>query len=131
MTNEMKLLMAFIEASGFEVDRGTDYQETEITEANGHMMIGRIQNNLNDGYKLKLNGGAYVRGDNGSYFRLLSNPVVSYKVTKKELALSMRPACGDHKPKLGAVCGGDFGICERCNHSIKQNASGKWETNNV
>lgn len=86
MTNEMKLLMAFIDASGFEVKTVLDYQECEIPKSEGVAFITRsFLSSDHDYCKLKTNtsDGVYTRGENGSYFKMLIRPKVSYKVTKR------------------------------------------------
>jgi len=80
MTNEMKLLMAFIEASGFDVTSA--YIEPELLEVSEEMGIailsGFSTNNL-----VTING-VYKRGGNGSYFREIRGGERDYKVTKRK-----------------------------------------------
>ena len=80
-----KLLIAFIEAQGFEIETTNDIKRTEITEEQGHDFIEQYKYSGSD-YTLENLAGTveYKRGDNGSYFKILIKPIIDYKVTKKE-----------------------------------------------
>ena len=82
-----KLLRAFIEAQGLEIETTTDSKRTEITEEQGHDFIEQYKYSGSD-YTLENLAGTveYKRGDNGSYFKILIKPIIDYKVTSKEVA---------------------------------------------
>lgn len=124
MDNTIKLLMAFIEASGFEVEAVVTRKKVEFSY---------IKALFTDRYN--------QQGD---------EVTVDYKVTKKEpelvihkfavddpvrvnlkkIEFYIRPACSNHEPKGGmASFNGHYGICKWCNGSIRQGHDGKWERN--
>ena len=79
MTNEMKLLRAFIEASGFDIkDVITGSVEDEISVHDGLSIINSCDNS-----GMVVVNGEYKRGDNNSYFYRVVDAVYDYKVTKK------------------------------------------------
>ncbi len=88
MTNEMKLLMAFIEASGFDVEVILDYQERKLTkqEASGYFNpfgFGLKPTRHLECEKCELGQYAYLIDDDGMYTERLTSPNIDYKVTKK------------------------------------------------
>ncbi len=82
MNNTEKLLRAFIEASGYEIEevryegKGKEVSSRE----GGAIAISSFM--CREPNKLLTKSGAYVRGVDGSYF-LKGDVVVDYKVTKK------------------------------------------------
>ena len=68
MTDEMKLLRAFIEASGYEIESKSDTNRREVTQTERMRMPAEMQNKL-------------VRGMDGKYWITTTN--TDYKVTKK------------------------------------------------
>lgn len=86
MSNEMKLLMAFIEASGFEVEVEYDYDETEISHDVFMEMTGPPYVNSyfgDNAYHVSAHGGEWERSPSGGYYKKLKEPRVSYKVKPK------------------------------------------------
>lgn len=90
MTDEMKLLRAFIEASGYEVETILDYDERKISKfeaelrhfkpvAYGEHRNRRLVCTKGDGFQ-----GKYDVDDDGMYTEVLTTPNVDYKVTKKK-----------------------------------------------
>jgi hypothetical protein len=85
MTNEMKLLKAFIEVSGFEIEETRDYEERKIT-AGQHATNILVMSKM-DGSSIRrerADNGKYLIDDDGMYTSYLINPIIDYKVTKKE-----------------------------------------------
>jgi len=84
MSNTDKLLRAFIEASGFDIEVLLDYKERDMTEVEAmahNKGFGRAT-----GYRLLTEVGSQklLIDDNGNYKGALIEPIVDYKVTKKE-----------------------------------------------
>jgi hypothetical protein len=82
MNNTDKLLRAFIEASGFEIETLVDRKETPISKQLGEYGIASCDRygKIND---LVINGdGSYKRGDDECYY-LRASLDIDYKVTKK------------------------------------------------
>ena len=81
MDNTEKLLRAFIEASGYEIETLIDRKETPISKQLGESGIAACaMHGKTNG--LVSNGGAYKRGDDGCYY-LKPSLEVDCKVTKK------------------------------------------------
>jgi len=105
MTNEMKLLMAFIEASGFDVTSA--YIEPELLEVSEEMGIAILSGFSTN--NLVTISGVYKRGGNGSYFREIRGGSYDYKVTKKGLKGIKCNKCGTYlgkdAPLDSCLCG--------------------------
>lgn len=78
MTNEMKLLMAFVEASGFEV---------ETSERDGPRYFGGYENTMG-----------------GQVAKYTVDTIIDYKVTKKELE-GVKLDIREYIPSLGYLSG--------------------------
>ncbi len=78
MNNTDKLLRAFIEASGYEIEKTVDDKSTPISKQSG---IEKIKDTKGKGLLFNYNG--YVRGKDGCYY-IEPSYNVDYKVTKKE-----------------------------------------------
>ena len=84
MNNTDKLLRAFIEASGYEIEEIVDIKETPISKQSGlnRLTVSTITMARTD---LAIdNNGEYKRGDDECYY-LKASMEVDYKVTKKEV----------------------------------------------
>ena len=90
MNNTDKLLRAFIEASGFEIEEVIE--RTELTKEQGDDFIER---ELFGEYILEATEAEYIRGRKDSYFKVLRDPIIDYKVSKREF----KP-CGDSRTWL-------------------------------
>jgi hypothetical protein len=83
MNNTDKLLRAFIEASGYEIEKIVDTKLTPVSKQSG---INRINSSI---YTLTHNdlamdcNGAYKRGDDECYY-LKASFAVDYKITKRK-----------------------------------------------
>lgn len=88
MNNTDKLLRAFIEASGYEVEITKDYQEVKLTksQASHHFQAREFGSQprrrlLTDG----VGQCAYLVDDDGMYTEVALSPIIDYKVTKSKL----------------------------------------------
>ena len=79
--NTDKLLRAFIEASGFDIEKVFDTKETTISEREG---LRRIAESLvcAPNHNLVVVNGQYKRGADGCYY-IKASIEVDYKVTRK------------------------------------------------
>lgn len=89
MNNTDKLLRAFIDASGFEVEITRDYQERKLTktQARHHFTVKHFGYTPTHQLETKLGGmgqGEYLIDDKGNYTERLVKPIINYKVTKKK-----------------------------------------------
>jgi len=89
MTNEMKLLQALCEALGFEVETTLDYQERKESKE-AAMKINTLPVGGNPERVLATIGnGVMLDIDEGEiYTSLLINPIVDYKLHKRNDGLS-------------------------------------------
>lgn len=86
MNNTEKLLRAFIEASGYDVELvNSPAIYKEISRGDGLQIIRDTPKAFGSkGNDLLIDpNGAYKRGDNGSYFNMLGVAAYDYRVTKK------------------------------------------------
>lgn len=83
MNDTHKLLLAFIEASGFDVEKFVDRTETPISKQSGENMARMGRHTMSDVDLAFDNKGKYKRGDDDCYY-LKPSLNVDYKVTKKE-----------------------------------------------
>ena len=82
MTDEMKLIMALCDALGFDVEVNCDYRERRISKSHAMQINQGFQNHeltlqTKEAYLLDVD-------DNEMYLARLSNPIVSYRLAKKE-----------------------------------------------
>lgn len=78
----MKLLRAFIEASGYEIENVVDTKETPITKQSGVNRITLKTLSMQDSGLVTDHTGAYKRGLCGCYY-LKPSLAVDYEVTNK------------------------------------------------
>jgi len=83
MTDEMKLLRAFIEASGFDVKELVDTKLTPISKQSGMNRIAFGALTMGCNGLATISGNEYKRGDDECYY-LKASLDVDYKVTKKK-----------------------------------------------
>jgi len=81
MTNEMKLLHALCEALGFEVETTLDYKEVEI----GYDEAMRINSTYYNSNRILVHDCGKFRIDSdGMYTSMLIDPIVDYKLEKRD-----------------------------------------------
>jgi len=85
MNNTEKLLRAFIEAQGYEIETLLDYEERDMTEVEA--MAHNKGFGCATGYRLltETNSQKLLIDDNGNYKGVLIEPIVDYKVTKDDV----------------------------------------------
>ena len=78
MSDEMKLLQALCDALGFLVHVETDYKETREPHFihPEHQSLGKR--------KFKSHCAQFIRDEEGGYISMLIDPIVTYKLIKKE-----------------------------------------------
>ena len=115
MTDEMKLLRAFIEASGFDVEMTIDRTETPISKQSGENRIAACSMTTSHG-DLVVERGEFKRGEDGCYF-LMPSLNVDYELTKKPSKPSSYIKCNKcgthlaHNSPLGAcLCGNSHNL---------------------
>mgnify|MGYP003639762092 CR=1 FL=1 len=83
MNNTDKLLRAFIEASGYEIETVCDYKERDMSEVEAQAHNKGF--GCATGYRLLTESGSQklLIDDDGNYKGVLIEPIVDYKVTKK------------------------------------------------
>lgn len=83
MNNTDKLLRAFIEASGYEIETVCDYKERDMSEVEAQAHNKAF--GCATGYRLLTESGSQklLIDDDGNYKGVLIEPIVDYKVTKK------------------------------------------------
>ena len=128
MNNTDKLLRAFIEASGFEIEELVDTKLTPISKQPGMNRIaaGALAMRCNE--LVTVNGNEYKRGDDECYY-LKPNLDIDYKVTKpatKEKAKSASYECKEHPVPID-VDGCNRSVCRFCG-SLLAIVEGKWVT---
>ena len=87
MNNTDKLLRAFIEASGFEIEEIEDYQERKINKVQASKYFSPRPYGSDKAIRVlvtKPGVQAYLIDDNGMYTETLSSPNIDYKVTKSK-----------------------------------------------
>ena len=82
MNNTEKLLRAFIEASGFDIEELVDTKQTPISKQSGLHRITSSAITMKNSNLVVESDGAYKRGDDECYY-LKASFDVDYKVTKK------------------------------------------------
>ena len=82
MNNTDKLLRAFIEASGFDIEKLVDTKLTTISKQSGINRITSSAMTMRESGLATVNGNEYKRGDDECYY-LKPSLDIDYKVTKK------------------------------------------------
>ena len=82
VTNEMKLLTALCEALGFEVEIERDYQEAKITYNEFKLFNENIPGM--ERLRVKSANGIYDIDESGMYTLMLKEPILSYKLVRRE-----------------------------------------------
>lgn len=118
MSNTDKLLRAFIEAQGLEIETLLDYKERDMSEVEA--MAHNKGFGCATGYRLLTVPGSQelLIDDNGNYKGVLIEPVVDYKVTKKEAQVCFDVDSPEWKCIVDYVLGARFEI------EIKENNFG-------
>ena len=83
MNNTDKLLRAFIEVSGFDIEKIVDTKETPISKQSGMNRATASAMTMTDNNLSVTNDGEYKRGDDGCYY-LKASMDVDYKITKRD-----------------------------------------------
>ena len=108
MNNTEKLLRAFIEAQGYEVQALIDRKETPISKQSGESAVVACMYGKAHGLVVN-NDGGYKRGDDECYY-LEPSLFVDYKVTKKikqtkqDLIIDMAQCLFGQFGKNGVAC---------------------------
>lgn len=84
MSEEMKLITALCEALGFEVEVKRDYDERKVTGTEASRINSVIQYPDAIGRALKGAGGVFQKDDQGLYTSVLIEPIISYKLTRRQ-----------------------------------------------
>ena len=92
MIDEMKLLRAFIDASGFDITELRSYEYRKLTKAQaadyfkpkyiGYTSCRMLVSESNNTTQAR-----YLIDDNGMYTERLTTPIIDYKLTKKKKAV--------------------------------------------